>query len=113
MKYLLLLLKEMNVAATGPDEGASKAVCSLPPKVLSVSESDPLPFKITYPTSVEEHERLSQMPLTTEKERRMERHVPTLEPKPVPIDSEEDKRRLAVLERLLARKKDLESWEAA
>ena len=74
---------------------------------------DPIPFTITYPTSIEEHERLSEMPLAPRKEKQTAQNAPKNEPKPASVDSKEHKRRRAVLKRILAKNKDLESFEAA
>ena len=79
----------------------------------SARKGDPLPFTIAYATSIEQHERLSHMPVMVLEDTIAASNAPEPKPEPLRLGGEGDKRRLAVLKKLLTKKRDLESFEAA
>ena len=76
----------------------------------SARDGDPLPFKIAYATTVEEHKRLSHMPITPPEDTPT-RAKETPAPPAVPVDNAAHKRRQHILRKILVAAKDRESWE--
>ena len=72
---------------------------------------EPRRVRFTPPWTVEDWEEMENRPLPTRDKASTSALTPP--PKPAPINSKERKRRVAVLTRLLAKKKDLESFEVA
>ena len=78
----------------------------------SARNGDPLPFKIVYPTSRDEHERISEMPMRPEHNVAPNGNGKKRKRPPAQLNSPERKQRQEKLRKLLAKKKELESWEA-
>lgn len=75
---------------------------------------EPRRIRFEPPWTVEEWEEWDNRPLPMREELPLEgSYESNLEPESPRVSSEDEKRRLAVLKRLLTKKKDLESWEAA
>ena len=79
----------------------------------SARKGDPLPFKIAYPTTIEEHERLSLMPITPtgngivgESECLKSPRLPSKA-----VDTEERKKRHDIVRQIIRAKQELERWE--
>ena len=75
---------------------------------------EPRRIRFEPPWTVEEWEEFENRPLPMREDLPLEgSYESNLEPESPRVSSEDEKRRLAVLKRLLTKKKDLESWEAA